>query len=218
MSLNRLLSRLLIALALLSSTACSYIDGNGRRIDDERTTPDFSRISIHNGFDLRVTVGSTKSVHLVGDENIVREIETRVNGDELEIGLPPMTNWTSDIGVQVEITVPSLEAVTRSGGGPVDVKGINASSFTFEGSGGGEVKLAGECDLLTIDTSGGTETNARALQADVAHISTSGGGSVDASVSEKLFVSASGGGDIRIFGRPSVQDQDLSGGSTLRLE
>ncbi len=234
---------LLLAAGLTACIDGPYVEGSGNSVEEVRETPDFKALDVSEGLTATVVVDPEQlgQVRVVGDDNLVALVRTEVwASDTLHVDFRPgeVGDWHSRNPLRVEVTVPRLEALTRSGGGTVDVQGrLDSESFTLTASGGGRIRVVGLATArLELATSGGTELylegeatevdsamsgggtlRAEGLSAREASLESSGGGSAVMRVSDSLWVSASGGGEVRILGRPTVLERALSGGSALTL-
>ncbi len=235
-----------VFLWVLALTGCGQgtgVQGDGLLVNEERPVADFVALQVEDGIEARVVVepSAARGVRVVGDENLVTRLRTEVEGGRklrVYFPAPEVSTWFSDHTPRVEVTMPTLEAVSISGGGHADVagmltapfsldtsggatvvmRGLATESLSLEVSGGGEVTLEGSATRVTIDLSGGSELKARWLSVRDATLHSSGGGSTWMQVSEALSVSASGGSQVRILGRPWLRSQELSGGSKLTFE
>lgn len=234
----------LLVVALSGCWLGPQVQGSGQLVQEERQLPGFVALEVNDGIEASVVVDPSQpqKVRLVGDDNLVALMRTELEGARtlrVYFRQEEAWGWNSRNPLRVEVTVPSLEALSRSGGGRVEVSGdVSPASFSLEASGGGTVKvsglatgsfsmevsggadvtLAGSATQVTSDMSGGSSLRARELSARDATLTSSGGGSTEIRVSESLRVAASGGGVVRIIGRPTVLGEDLSGGSTLDFE
>ncbi|QRK07622.1 DUF2807 domain-containing protein [Archangium violaceum] len=238
-----------LSLLVMALTGCGalgpQVQGSGKLVQEERQASDFERLDVNDGIELTVVVdpAQPRKVRVVGDDNLVALLRTEKAGTDslfIHFRSEDVGSWSSSNPLRVEVTMPKLEAVTRSGGGTVDVsgsvvspelftleasgggtvrlRGLDTASFKLDMSGGGDVTVEGHATEVTSKTSGGVELRARELSTQVATLSTSGGGSTEMRVSDSLRVAASGGGEVRIIGRPTVHQEDLSGGATLSFE
>jgi hypothetical protein len=209
-----------MTLLVAALTGCGPgVQGSGNVVDEARQVAEFTSIDVSDGITANVMVGFDQGVHVSGDDNLVALVKTEVRSGRLQVFLPEsVRGWSSENELRVDVAVPRLESLTRSGGSTVKAQHIDADTFTLEASGGGLVELTGRATSVTTELSGGTRLEARDFAATDATLHSSGGGSTVMKVSTTLSVEASGGGDVRIMGRPSVRTQDLSGGSTLKFE
>jgi len=209
-----------MALWVAALTGCGAdVHGSGNVVDEFRQVSEFTAIEVSDGIAANVMVGFDQGVRLVGDDNLVALVKTEVSDGRLRVFLPESVGgWSSENSLWVEVAVPRLESLNRSGGSSVKVEHVDADTFHLEASGGGRVELTGRASFVTTELSGGTRLEARDFSATDATLHSSGGGSTVMKVSTTLSVEASGGGDVRVIGRPTVRTQDLSGGSTLQFE
>lgn len=235
-----------MSLLVVASIGCGgpHVEGSGQQVQEERQSADFVALEVSDGIDITVVVdpNQPKQVRVVGDDNLVALMRTEASGTTLRAWFRPedVGSWSSRNPLRVEVTMPKLQALSRSGGGTIDVsgqvvapefltigasgggtvrvRGLDAQSFNLDVSGGAEVTVEGRATEVSCMASGGSTVRARELSARRASIVTSGGGSLEMRVSDSLRVTASGGGVLHIVGHPMVDKQDLSGGSTLSFE
>lgn len=229
------MKRVIVAAALLGS-ACTTIVGSGREMEDERSVASFQSVRVANGLKATVIIGEAQSVVVKGDDNIVPELQTVVEGGALIVKMPDRVTFSSSIGVGVTVTVPSLTGLQASGGSVVTASEIEAERFSLTASGGSVVSytgtsnrlevdasggsvltLVGETDELVLSSSGGSVHKGKALDSRIAEVSASGGSSLTLAISERLKLSLSGGSVLRVKGRPEVTTSSLSGGSTFQM-
>ena len=219
--------------------------GSGNIIEEERQTPDFVELELDDGITATIVVDPTqpRKVRLIGDDNLVEELRTEVvNGDStLRIHFPTeeVGDWISDHPLRAEVTVPTLKALSAASGSEVDLSGtLTSTTFSLEASGGTRVRARGlDMEALELEVSGGAEVTlqgyahdvtstlsggskllARQLSSREASMTASGGSTIEQQVSDYLSVTASGGSQVAIIGRPTVRAENLSGGSSLRFE
>ena len=85
-------------------------------------------------------------------------------------------------------------------------------------SGGGAVNLSGTADWVKIQKSGGGRINAENFIIKKANISTFGGGSIAANISEELELKRTGGGTVNLSGTAENARIQTSGGGTINAE
>jgi hypothetical protein len=246
--MTRVSRGLWVVMSLLgvASSGCDLgpqVLGSGKLVQEERQLSGFVALEVENHIEATVVVDPNQPprVRLVGDDNLVALMRAEVEGARtLHVYLPKeeVGSWQSRNPLRVEVTVPRLESLSRSGGGTVDVsgriaerinltargggivkvRGLDASSITLDVSGGGDVTVEGRASYVKSIMSGGGTLRARELSVEYAQLSSFDGGSTEMRVSSSLYVTAGGGGAVRIIGRPAVLQEDLSGGSTLVFE
>jgi hypothetical protein len=170
---------IVLFLFFISALCVSAQNRETRKVDN------FKKISFRIPATLYIKQGNTNKLELEGDKDILREIETYVEGSKLVIGREDgWKNWFSDRNrgrITVYIIVKELEALQVSGSGDV----IGEGRFT---TGDLSLKVSGSGALqLEIDATGEVE-------ADV-----SGSGSIDLKGKSKSFNSdVSGSGRVAI--------------------
>lgn len=210
----------LIAVSLLLGfivSACGFwgIRGNGRVKQETRTIQDFQNLDAGGAFTIRVHVGSTPSLKISAEENLLYFIRTYVKGNTLVIDTKKNISPRKEI--LIEITVPELRSVDASGANNISVNGIKSNEFAIDLSGAGHVYLEGTADRLRAELSGAGSIDAKDLKANDVRVSVSGAASADVYAKESLDASVSGVGSIDYFGDPPKTRTDVSGvGSITR--
>lgn len=209
---------------------------------EQRDLKDFTEIEVSGGIDLELKQGDSFSVEVDSGDVDLDEVITDVRGDNLRI----RRDWDdkrfgffSDFDhdrILVRITLPVLEDLQTSGGSDVEAEGVfKTEEFDLRTSGGSRVSLAVEVDTIDIEasggsdirlegsarwviarTSGGSELDARALNATNADLRASGSSDTEITVLESIIARASGSSDITYSGDPSDTDFDTSGGADIR--
>lgn len=111
-------------------------------------------------------------------------------------------------------TAPSL-SLHASGSADVDCESFTCPSVTVSASGSVDIDLKGTGDVLEVKSSGSAEIDAKEFPLRRASFDGSGSMKAEVSVSEYLFVKASGSSTIKYWGDPTV-DRETSGSSTVK--
>jgi hypothetical protein len=235
-----------ISLLVALVAGCGWPDvvGSGHVVTEERQLSDVVALEVSDGIAATVVVDETQpaQLRLVGDDNLVALVQTEQTGAgalSVFFRREDTGGWSSPNPLRVELTVPRLDSLSRSGGGTVDLSGNVSDSFSLlsasgggilrarglssqtlrvQTSGGADVTLAGQAAQVTISSSGGGMLRARELSVQEASLSSSGGNHTVMRVSDTLRVSASGGAELHIIGQPRVLSRALSGDSSLQFE
>jgi hypothetical protein len=195
----------------------NQIVGSGVGATEERPVGAFDTIRFEALGDVHITIGTSESLTIEADDNLLERITSEVRGSTLVISLERGFAIVPKHGVTYGITVPSLRLLDVSGVGDIEVGPIEAKEFKLDLSGVGDVWLTGvDVDLLTIDYSGVGSVAARgvAVRQDV---SLSGVGSYDGADLEtrETTIAASGTGGATIWATDSV-DITASGVGSVR--
>jgi hypothetical protein len=239
------MKRLLAALVCLVLSSAAFSEGNEERESKggpgmrEFDCTGFTVVETGYGIDVKVVQSQSYGVALFADPEIMDRVVIEASGRTLRIGrrweffpLP----WNHK--ARVEISMPTLEGLSASGGSHIDVAmdasageifvrmsggsslagSVSADSMEIRGSGGSSAELSGSARTLRISGSGGSRFRlagfpARTLDADL-----SGGSWAEGTVSDSLDVRASGGSHVSYHGDARIERQNLSGGSWIRRE
>ena len=210
------------------------ISGQGDPSERTLQLDDFTGLVLTTSADVYLTQGSTQSVRVVAQDNIIDNLETEVNNGVWKIkGKKPMRNYKA---VNIYITIPDLSMAKISGSGDIEgqsafrtenkvdlgISGsgdieldIDAPAIDAGMSGSGDIELEGETGEFTISISGSGDVDASDLVSENCEVRISGSGGVKVHATDNLDVRISGSGDVYYKGRPSVNSR-ISGSGDLR--
>jgi len=188
--------------------------GSGNLETVELDLKSFERIKSSGSFDIIVTIDDEQKVLLTIDDNLIDNIKARVKGKTLRIG--SRGSFSTSRGGKFEITVPSLERVSISGSGTVEVRDLDAEEFELRVSGSGDITAQGRVEYLEISVSGSGEIDTRDLKAENVFVKVSGSGDADVFASDEFRGSVSGSGDITYYGNPKHANGSTSGSGRIR--
>jgi hypothetical protein len=185
-----------------------------------RNVEDFNKISFGFPGKLYLKQGSPQRVELEGDSDVLREIETEVEGGRLKIGKEgKWFDWNfNDEKIIVYITVPDIEGVSVSGSGDIigqtkirtedlqlNVSGSGSLTLDVEArgdveadvSGSGNMELKGHFESFESDVSGSGRVRLAATIDETAEFGISGSGKIEASGSaDRVEARISGSGKV----------------------
>lgn len=196
-------SRVITPLTLFTVLALSDMARADADATETRSVGSFKAIDVAGTIEVDVVIGKTAKVEVKGTAGELKRVTTAVKNGVLVIGTN-LKGASRSIGLEVQITVPALDAITLSGTAEVDVKGLAAQAFTATVSGTGGLELAGKATALTVNIPGTAQIEAFDLQASSATIDIAGTGNVELSVSDKLAVTIAGTGNVDAKGKPTV--------------
>jgi hypothetical protein len=210
----------LALLFLLSACDCDYrhtVKGSGVEKTSARQTATFSRVDLEGSMRVTIVVGEPQSVTIRGDDNLIGEVRTRIEGETLAIS--NRHPYRSKIGLSVAIHVPALTAVELSGSGTIDVRDVQGASFAADLSGSGDIALSGKPARLDLSISGSGEARLDRLEAQEVRIELSGSGDIEANgKTDRLDISLPGSGDVRADRLVARTAQvDISGSGDVRV-
>ena len=222
--------------AVILLVSCSVLGerGNGNVEKQERKVSAFNAIEVAGAFDVYLSLGTTQSVVVEADENLLPLIRTEVIGSTLRIdNKKPIHDPKS---LKVFITVTDLKRIEVSGA--VDLQTQNKLTLTelaieisgateatleiavqklvISSSGGSELNFSGMANRVDLDVSGAVEIHAYELLAETVSLSISGAGEAEINVTKELNADISGAANVRYKGDPQKVDSNVSGAGSIK--
>ena len=220
---------------LFTLASCHNITGSGNMVSNDRTVPNFTSVKVNNGIRLYITSGEALKVNVEADDNIIDDVETKVEGEELVIRFSDDFNF-QNTNITVNVVMPLVKRIGASGGSSISSKNqlpktdamiikasggstinvdVDARTLDLESSGGATLKISGRSQLVSVEASGGASVNTYELLAETANLKASSGATVKAYASVNVDAGASSGASINYKGNPSgnIKKNESSGGS-----
>ena len=222
---KNILSAFIIASAFTFSSCEDTLRGHGDDVTRTRSVGNFDKIDMGGEFEVYLKQGPAEDIILEGQENVLADIRTTTNNNELEIEFRSNRVKISD-PVRVYITTPNLKALNfsgsnsvrgltnwnvddlelkMSGSGSIDLTLIGADEVESSLSGSGEIILDGDANEHNLDISGSGKLKAFNLATKVTTVKISGSGKSDVRAAEKLKANISGSGTVRYKGNPGIE-------------
>ncbi|WP_295117261.1 head GIN domain-containing protein [uncultured Chitinophaga sp.] len=213
------------------------VNGNGNIKKEVRDATNFNGISTSGNYKVYIKQGSTYSVQVEADENLLPYIVAEVDGNDLEIHVKKGYSINPSKPVNVYVTTKDLKELSASGKGgffsdgrfrtdklEVSLSGSLESDLDVETdrlevnhSGSGNLKFKGKATKSEISLSGSSTIDAHDLNTSESEVAISGSGNVRVHADKKLEVSVSGSGNVKYSGN-AVVSQSVSGRGTIRKE
>jgi hypothetical protein len=229
---------LLLLIPIISVAGSRTILTSGNTSVEKRSVSNFTGISSSGSYDVFVKMGTTEDLRLEGDEEVIKNIETKVENGILRIRNTKSSgwNWSGREKVRIYITAKALNALSVSGSGDMEVNGvikstslnsqvsgsgsikatIQVSNFNAAVSGSGGITASGSASVSNLAVSGSGEFEGKNLKTDVTSVKVSGSGNLTVSVEKELNAKLSGSGNIRYSGNPKVNQSKSGSGSISR--
>jgi hypothetical protein len=201
-----------------------------------RPVSGFNSVANAGSFSVHVKINGTESLKITADAGIIDEIETVVNGGNLEVRFKHQNQPHHYSGrVDVYITAKSLNALVCSGSGSIDVDGAlkgSQADVTLSGSGSisasiasgkleatisgsGKINLNGSTGKTTVTISGSGDLKAEDLKTDDAEVRTTGSGSVHINVSKSISAEIVGSGNVYYTGTATISKSETIGSGRI---
>lgn len=207
------------------------VTGEGAKTSRTFDIDDFDGVQLAMSANVELTQGSTQSVEISGQPNILDLISTDVNDGVWKI------KTTQNIGrhdrINIRITVPRLRYAKVSGSGnmrmmntfnnsqemEVGISGsgnlelmLETGDLSARISGSGDIKIDGSATNASYSISGSGDIDALDTEAKSVSIRVSGSGDCDVTAVDNLEVRISGSGDVRYRGQPRVNARTSGSG------
>ncbi len=211
-ALAAVLAAAAIGLALTgcgAGTAGSTVRGSGVAATQTRTVAGFTGIDLAGSNKVEVVAGGRQSVVVHADSNLIGHVTTRVVAGTLVIG--DRGSFTTRSPMSVQVSVPSLTAVTLSGDGMISVSGIRAQRLTVTVPGSGALYASGTTAHLEVTLAGEGQAQLTGLVADDVHAVVSGSGLIQVTARTSLNAAIPGTGSIIYSGNPPQVSTSVTG-------
>ncbi|MFM4650570.1 head GIN domain-containing protein [Aeromonas bivalvium] len=187
--------------------------------------------------DIRLVHGSERGIRLEGQENLLPYLTFSESGRKLEIEVKEGYRLSTDEGLKVTITLPSLRELALAGSSRAEVGAFEEDELTLSlaGSGGirtdrlevrslegniagsGDLALGqGHADSLTFNIAGSGGIAAGELQAREVEIKIAGSGDVAVRAAQRLTATIAGSGNIDYWGDPEIESEIAGSGQLVR--
>jgi hypothetical protein len=220
------------AVAALSLTACgdgrnsqaqnaangsSGVSGTNTTSDGQNRSFDinnFTAVNLLSSDDVRLNQGPQFSIRAQGAVSDLDSLELILKDGALQIGRKKDAPANGK-KVRLDITLPTLTAVTVTGSGDVDSGALTAEALTLSVTGSGDLKIAsltGKTAKFAVTGSG--ELEVKGGQIDSGEYSVTGSGDLDANglAARQLTISVAGSGDVDALASGTAAIQILGSG------
>lgn len=203
--------------------------GSGVMKTETREVQSFHAIEVSYPAEVFISQGTTESLKVEADDNLLPGLQTRVRNGTLEIFYKVEDGKAvrPTEPVRITIVVRNLDEVDFESAGSVEISGIESDSLSVSVSGAGELKLNeitvkdlsvnlsgagsmsadGTTDRLDVNISGFGDFNGKNMHSKDAHVNISGAGSANVRADDQLDAQISGAGSIDYYGSPEVTRQ-----------
>jgi len=206
----------MIGVALLvhgGGSSSPGVQGSGVPAAQTRAVPGFSSLDLAGSNNVTIVVGAPQSVVVRADSNLIDHVTTQVVAGTLVIG--DTGNFTTRTPMSVDVSVPSLTALSLSGDGQISVTGVNAPQLTVTVSGSGLLSAAGTVTRLDVTISGDGQAQLGQLTARDVQAVVSGSGLIQVTATASLDAAVPGSGSIVYSGNPSQVTTSVTGSGAI---
>jgi hypothetical protein len=193
----------------------TVINGSGMLKTEARPVPAFTAIRLAD-VDARVMIERTgrETLEVTADDNLVSLFTSDVRDGTLHLSVVKDRSMFGKRPVY-RVTVGDLRQLGVSGGGIVDVRGLDGDSIAMSIAGSGEITASGRADDLAISISGSGSCDAGGLKAQRAKVALRGSGAATVDAQDELEAIVSGSGTVWYFGSPKITSS-VSGSGAVK--
>lgn len=205
-----------IGISIASSDELS-IKGSGHLITDTRALHDFRSVRVGGAFTVDLNAGTDYRVEVQTDDNLVKYVETEVDGGILTISMKDGYSYSSG-KIHIAVTMPAVEGIEVSGATTLNAANVHSSMLKLNISGASHLNISGEAESLECDLSGASTLAAESLKVGNARIECSGASRANVYASTSLKTDVSGASHVRYLGNPASVSNETSGASSVEKQ
>jgi hypothetical protein len=204
-----------LSAGLLTACGGGGLVGSGTVAAQPRHLAAFSSVDLAGSSNVTIRAGGRQSVVVHADDNLLGQVTTQVHAATLVIGT--RGSFTTSSPMRVEISVPSLEAVTLSGSGSgaITASNIQGPRLSVRLSGSGVVRASGTVTRLDVSLGGSGDAQLDRLVARDVHAVLAGSGRIVTRATNTLQASVPGSGTIVYSGNPAQVTRSITGSGAI---
>jgi len=224
-----------LAIAVLNAS-CQHMDGSGNIVTETRHTGNFTGIDAGGSFEVEVKNGPSTEITVEADDNIIKDIETEVAGNTLNIKLKNGFSFSNG-HFKVFVTAPNINTLKSSGAATINIKNvvknddkitleasgassingeINSPETSVDASGAAGVHVTGRTQKYAVEASGSSNVKTVGLMSETTKVNSSGAASVGVYSSISITVDASGASNVQYSGAGNTVIKTSGAGSATK--
>jgi hypothetical protein len=232
MKLHSSISSLLLTLAITSCTGNFSLKDSDKRHSHEQDLGDVTELKVSGIFNLYLSQGDKPSIHIDGDEDLVKKLKVNQNGESLELKFEELKNtFFGNSKPDVYLTLSDLKVLEFDGVGNFKSQDtFKVDEIRMEGNGVGDIllrfeakkidaefnllgnlNLEGSADEIHLSNEGIGNIEASKLQAKSMTLVSSGIGKVSVHCTGELSITINGIGTVSYTGNPTVIKEEING-------
>jgi Putative auto-transporter adhesin, head GIN domain len=209
--------------------------GSGNIISETRTVQSFTAVNANTSIEVDVKQGTEISVVVEADDNLMKYVETVVEGNELKIRLKNVSIWdhstikvhvtspkytgfeaTSSAVIIGETTITSTDKISLKANSSAKIEmQIEAPIVEADASSSADIIVSGRTKDVKADASSSGTINIEKLQAENASAEASSSADISLFASIKINAKANSSGDITYTGGATDVNKSESSSGTV---
>ena len=217
--MKKALFTLFTFISICSFAQWEKITGNGNMKKETREVSGFTGIALSGNMNVQLSYGTSNTISVEGDENVLPYIETKVEDGVLQVRTKNKTSLNTRNKLMVYVSLTKLTVLKVSGSGNItgdgDFSNDGKTNIALSGSGNINVGM-NSFNETAIAISGSGNVTLKGKSTNNIEAAISGSGNIDCSDVACNDVSAhvSGSGNIKVFANKSI-DAKVSGSGSI---
>ncbi|WP_018613269.1 head GIN domain-containing protein [Segetibacter koreensis] len=205
-------------------TVCSFaqwetITGNGNVKKETREVTGFTGVALSGNMNVQLAYGTSNTITVEGDENLLPYIETKVQDGVLQVKTKNRTGLKTKSKLMVYVSLTKVTELKVSGSGNITGNGefTNDGKTNIAVSGSGNINVGmNSFNETKIAVSGSGNVTLKGKSTNNIDATISGSGNIDCSdvACNDVFAHVSGSGNIKVYANRSI-DAKVSGSGNI---
>lgn len=218
------MKKLLLAALLFAGTSAiasgwETVEGNGNMKKETRNASGYTGVASAGAFDVDISYGTSNTITVEADENLLPYIETTVENGELKLRNKKGYSLKSKNKMKITVSLTKMTGLHVAGSGNVKGDGdfSNDGTTNISISGSGDIKLNfGKFNALDVKISGSGNMRLKGKETSKISAQVSGSGNIDAYdvTANEVTARVSGSGNVNVTATASV-DASISGSGNV---
>ncbi len=199
------------------------VRGSGNVVEETREVSGVTGVNLATDGDLIIEVGSTESLRIEAEDNLMEYIETQVRGGTLRIGTQRNVELRNTRPVTYYLTVTGLDAIEISSSGNIEAPDLEAERFSITIGSSGNLEMGDlEAGAVTVKISSSGNVTMGDLNADTLEVDIGSTGNLDIAGGQVRTQNVTIGSSGNYTAQDLVSDEadvriSSSGNATIRV-
>lgn len=208
---------------LVENNAITGERGSGNVVEETRPISGISGIDLATIGNVIIEMGDEESLRIEAEDNLMKFFETSMRGGTLKISTSPRSvNLRPTKPVLFFLTVKTLEEVSISGSGDIQVPDLESSQFKATIGGSGDISIGDLlAERLEVDIGGSGDVSTGRVEVQSFRVNINGSGDIYLMElnADALSLDVNGSGSLRIEdGSVSSQDININGSGNFQAD
>lgn len=214
------------------------VQGSGKIVKQTRALAHFTGVNLNVPGDMVLRLGSTESITIETDDNVLPLIESVIEDGVLRIRPVKRNTNLHTRNMKIVVVAKEIDRLALSGSGSIDSDALKGRKLQFDIGGSGSINVKGmEADAVAVSLGGSGDLKSGAGKAASMSVSIGGSGDVDVGkvqsgdvsvsvagsgeaivwASKGLSVTIAGSGDVNYYGDPKISQSVVGSGDITRM-